>query len=282
MLKQRIYHLISKGKDDDGDYWSEAFDIFIIVLILASVVEVIAESFQGMRETYFGAFSLFEYFTVTVFTVEYLLRVWTADLKYPELTPWRARLRWMTSWMGVVDLLAILPFYLPLLFAFDLRFVRILRVFRLLRVFKLSRYTHGLTLVGAVFYERREELGISLLVATVLLLLSATVMYNLENEAQPEQFPNIIATFWWAVATLTTVGYGDVYPVTGLGRLVGGVIAVLGIGLVALPAGIISAGFIEKIEERDAAEAAAEAVAAGEGKGWKFCPHCGERLTSQS
>ena len=280
-LKKRIFFLIDE-KGRKKSHWNRFFHLSIMALILLSVTGIILESFAPFRQRYGLALQVFEWLTVAVFSVEYLLRVWTADLKFKEDAPWRARLRFMISPMGVIDLLAILPFYLPFFFHFDLRFIRILRITRLLRIFKLSRYTRALSLFTSVFFEKRNELGITLFVMFLLLLMSSTIMYYLESDIQPDQFPDIISTFWWSVATLTTVGYGDVYPVTGWGKLVSGVIAILGIGLVALPTGILSAGFIEKIEDNHQKKAAEKEAAAEKEeaaiKPFKYCPHCGEKL----
>lgn len=273
-LKKRIFFLIDE-KGRKKSHWNRFFHLSIMALILLSVTGIILESFAAFREQFSVTLQLFEWFTVAVFSVEYLLRVWTADLKFPEDSSWRARVRFILSPMGLIDLIAILPFYLPFFFQFDLRFIRILRITRLLRIFKLSRYTRALSLFTSVFFEKRNELGITLFVMFLLLLMSSTIMYYLESDIQPEQFPDIISTFWWSVATLTTVGYGDVYPVTGWGKLVSGVIAILGIGLVALPTGILSAGFIEKIEDNNKKKALVEKVA---NKPFKYCPHCGEKL----
>ncbi len=280
-LKKRIFFLIDeKGRKKSP--WNRFFHLSIAGLIWLSVIAIILESFQPLRGKYQWFFTTFEIITVVVFSTEYLLRMWTADLKYTELTPWQARLRFVLSPMGVIDLLAILPFYLPFFFKFDLRFVRILRIIRLLRIFKLNRYTKALTLFTSVFFEKRNELGITLFVMFLMLLMSSTVMYYLESDVQPDQFPDIISTFWWSVATLTTVGYGDVFPVTGWGKLVSGMIAILGIGLVALPTGILSAGFIEKIEEKNAKKIAQKAEQKADNKPFKFCPYCGERLDENS
>ncbi len=183
--------------------------------------------------------------------------------------------------MGLVDLVAILPFYLPLAFAFDMRFVRMLRILRLLRIFKLGRYSKSLAIITNTVYEKRAELLLSVFVTCILLLLSATIMYNLENKAQPESFPDIISTLWWAVATLTTVGYGDVYPITGLGRFFGGIIALLGVGLVAIPTGIISASFIEALE-REREEKQRKKKKATTINTYNYCPHCGKPLREQT
>ncbi len=274
-FKYQVFRLI----DESGNNWrwNRFFDAFIIGLIMASVTAIVLESFDGLRLRYQQAFTVFEVVTVVIFTIEYLLRLWTADLKFPESGPVRARLRFMFSTMGLIDLLAILPFYLPFLVRLDLRFIRVLRVVRLLRILKLNRYTRALLIVGYIFREKRSELAMTVFVTFILLLLSSTIMFNLEHDVQPDQFPDIISTFWWAIATLTTVGYGDVYPVTGWGRLVSGIIALLGIGLVALPTGIISAAFIEKLEaDRRAEKKEQEEQAPLEP--FTFCPHCGKRL----
>jgi voltage-gated potassium channel len=159
------------------------------------------------------------------------------------------RLKFTFSTLGLVDLFAILPFYLPFLIAIDLRVLRILRLLRLLRIFKLGRYSKSFKIISSVLKETRSELGITFFVAFVLLVLSSTLMYYIERDVQPEAFASIGHAFWWAVATLTTVGYGDVYPVTGIGKVLSALIAIIGIGFVALPTGIISSVFIEKVQE---------------------------------
>ncbi len=275
-LKEKVFLVVEN--DQHQNRYSLAFDRLIIVLICLSIVEIILESFAQLRAQFQGVFGLTELVTTIIFSIEYLLRLWTADLKYPEISAWRARLKFVCSFAGMVDLLAILPFYLPFIFKFDLRFIRVLRVMRLLRIFKLSRYTKSLRLVGDIFLEKRGELGISLFITFVLLLLASTLMYYLEGDVQPEAFPNIIATFWWAIATLTTVGYGDVFPVTGWGQLVSGIIALLGIGLVALPTGIISAAFVEKLDEAKQEKQAQKQSDQQTGFDFNYCPHCGEAL----
>jgi voltage-gated potassium channel len=177
--------------------------------------------------------------------------------------------------MALLDLLAITPFYLPLLIRFDLRFLRVLRLFRLLRVFKLTRYSDSLNLIGRVIRKEKSKLLMTGFVIIVLIILASSVMYFFENAAQPDKFPNIIATLWWAVSTLTTVGYGDVYPVTFVGKLLSSVFAILGVGLVALPSGIICTGMINEIneEERRTEKQKDEQVV--------ICPHCGKLIRFQ-
>ena len=152
--------------------------------------------------------------------------------------------------MAVIDLLAILPFYIPMLIPIDLRFLRVLRLTKILRILKLNRYSKSLQLLGKILKNKRADLLVTVFVTTILIIFASSLMYYIENPAQPEQFPNIVASFWWAITTLTTVGYGDLYPITILGKILSGVIALLGIGLVALPTGIISSGFIEELSQR--------------------------------
>ena len=183
-----------------------------------------------------------------VFSVEYILRFWTADLGLENSSPFYKRLKFSFSTFGLIDLFAILPFYLPFLFPFDLRVLRILRLFRLLRIFKLGRLSKSLQTITSVLKESKSELSITLFVAFILMILSSTLMYYVENEAQPDKFENIGQSLWWSVATLTTVGYGDIYPITGLGKVLSSVIALIGIGFVALPTGIISSAFIGRMQ----------------------------------
>lgn len=269
-MKERIFSIIGGTSPK-----SKSFEVFIIALIIGSIIEITLESFQNFEHRHHFAFTFFEILTLIIFTIEYILRLWTADLKYPGLSPFRARLKYMGSPIGIIDLLAILPFYLPFIFQFDLRFIRILRLLALIRILKFHRYTKSFKLVLSIFVDKRSELFITVFISFILLLISSATMYNLENKVQPEQFPNIIATFWWAIATLTTVGYGDVYPITPMGKLVSGIISLLAIGLVALPTGIISAGFIEKVESKknDVEKNDVEKTL-----DYNYCPHCGKQL----
>jgi voltage-gated potassium channel len=175
----------------------------------------------------------------------------------------------MFSGMALIDLLSILPFYLDFilpLFPIDLRALRILRLFRLLRLFKIARYLKALNIMQAVLRERKEQITVSIMFILFLLVVVSTLMYYAENEAQPDTFSSIPATMWWGIETLTTVGYGDMVPITPYGKLLGGMIAILGIGLFALPAGIFSSGLTEHLHR------------SGKKKGQKRCPHCGGEL----
>lgn len=244
--KKRIFEIIQVANPDDKA--SRVFDICLMSLIIINVGLVIADTFN-LSETIQKVFYWIEIVSVIIFTIEYLLRVWTADLLFPKKKYWFAKVKYIFSFIAIIDLLAILPFYLPFLISVDLRVLRILRIVRLLRVFKLNRYTNALTSVFIVFKNKKHELLSSVFVVLLLMVVAAVIMYNVENTAQPEVFRNAFDALWWALATLTTVGYGDIYPITVWGRILSSIIAFLGIGLVAVPTGIISAGFMESVEQ---------------------------------
>jgi len=262
MIKSKIFHLVETGSH--GKKLNRIFDYFIMSLIVLSVVAIILESVSEINQKYESILSLFDLVSVIIFTVEYLMRLYVSDLTHPSSNRVKSIFKFMFSAYGLIDLLAILPFYLPMLIKMDLRFLRALRLTRFLRILKVNRYNNSLNLIWAVIKEKKPELVVTGFVTFLILMIASFIMYFIEGDAQPDKFPNILASFWWAVATLTTVGYGDVYPVTGLGRFVSGFIAILGIGLVALPAGLISAGFVTKIDEPKTKD--------------KFCPHCGEKI----
>ena len=237
---------------------------FILTLILLSVFVVILATVGPLRERFATFFFAFEVVTVVVFSLEYLARLWIADIT-PEFEESRyPRLAYAFSFGGIVDLLAILPFYLPLVLPMDLRFIRILRLFRLVRAMKLGRYSDAIDTMVRVVKSRKEELVVSVSIVLVLLLFASTIMYALEAQAQPEAFSSIPEAMWWGVATLTTVGYGDVYPITPLGRFFGALIAIFCLGLFALPAGIIAGGFTEELQNKEK----------------PTCPHCGKEIES--
>lgn len=270
-IRKRVFEIIEKG--DKDDQVSRYFDVFIMVLIILSVMSIIIESFDEVVVNFGSHLSRFEVFSIGVFTIEYGLRLLTADIAFPNKSKLKSLIRYILSPMAIIDLLAILPMYLPMVIPVDLRFLRILRLTRLLRVFKLNRYTKSLSLLNRVLKREKEQLIVTIFITSLLLLLSSSIMYYLEHDAQPEAFPNIVSSLWWAIATLTTVGYGDIYPVTTLGRLLSGFIAILGIGLVAMPTGIISAGFLAEID-KDKEEDKAEKSITLKVK----CPECGTHI----
>ncbi len=267
-FRERVYQILEAASPDDKV--SRAFDIFIMSLIFLNALAVILETVESFQRHYGSFFRWFEFASVVIFSIEYLLRLWscTADPRYSH--PFFGRIRFFFTPFALIDLAAILPFYLPVFFHFDIRFVRILRFFRIFRIFKLGRYSESISIFGRVLLSRKEELFITIFVVFILLVLASGLMYFVEHSAQPKAFASIPAAMWWGIATLTTVGYGDVYPITPLGRFFGAIIALLGVGLFALPAGIISSGFMEEIQKRR-----------NEEKKTKTCPHCGRELTEE-
>lgn len=265
-IKNRIFEIVQLSKEDD--IAGKVFDIALITLIIINIVMVIAETFT-IPDKVQAAIKCIETISVIAFSVEYLIRLWTSDLLYPSLHPVAARIRYIFSFMAMIDLLSILPFYIPMMLPVDLRVLRALRILRLFRLFKLNRYTDALSTIGRVFKKKASELISSIFVVLLLMIISSVIMYNVENQAQPDLFSNAFSAMWWAVATLTTVGYGDIYPVTVLGKLLSAVIALLGIGLVAVPTGIITSGFLEVLEEKKHDPEECDKL---------YCPYCGHKL----
>lgn len=229
-------------------------NLFLMVLIFLNVLAVILETEEPLYLPYRSLFHGFEVFSVLIFTAEYLLRLWSIPENPRFKHPLWGRTRFMATPMAIIDLLAILPFYLPMVFPFDLRFLRALRLFRIFRLLKVGRYVKSLRTIKNVFHEKKEELLITIFSVLIFLVLSSSLMYFVEREAQPDKFSSIPAALWWGIATLTTIGYGDVYPVTLLGKILAAAIAILGIGLFALPAGILASGFSSEIRKKDQKE----------------------------
>jgi voltage-gated potassium channel len=261
-VKARVFHAL-EGSAPGGGRASPAVYAISAVIIL-NIAAIILESIGTVRSNWGTALNVFEWFCVGVFTVEYLARLWacTSDARFSR--PILGRLRYMTTGFAIIDALAIFPTY-ALFFAgnsgIDLTFLRALRLFRLVRVFKLGRYSEAAHHLSAVFHERRHDLAVAAGVAFVFLLVSSSVMYEAERDAQPDKFTSIPAAMWWGVVTLGTVGYGDVFPVTTLGKVLGGVSIVAGIAFLAMPTAILASGFLTQLEKRREA---------------KPCPHCGK------
>ena len=247
-FKRRLFETLEKGEGDDR--LSKRFDTFLVIMILLNVVAVILETVQSIYSQIPLVFYYFELFSILIFSFEYLGRLWTCTYFDKYKHPVWGRIKFIFSFAAIIDLLAILPFYLPLFMALDGRFLRMLRLFRIIRIFKMGRYSTAFNLITKVVSKRKEELLITVTIVLVLLVLASSMMYYLEHEVQPEAFSSIPETMWWGVATLTTVGYGDVYPITGLGKVLGAFIAILGVGIFALPAGIIAAGFESEMSKK--------------------------------
>lgn len=241
-IKHRTFEIIEKGKDTD--IVSKIFDDVILSLIFVNIISMFVLTFpvSAKVET---AINHFEIVAVMVFTVEYVLRVWTSEFLYPQVSKSKAAVKYIFSFMALIDLIAILPFYLPFITNIDLTILRALRFVRVFRLLKLNRYTTALSLVSSVIKDKSAELISSVFVVFILMLIS-----SVESPVQPEVFKNGMSGLWWAVATFTTVGYGDIYPITGIGKILSTIMAMLGIGLVAVPTGIISSGFVEQSQKK--------------------------------
>ena len=247
-LKQRVNDIL----DASGEVHrpTGVIDYALLALILLNVVSVILETVEDWGEAYGEAFFLFEIASVIIFTVEYLLRVWscTQALSKRFRHPVLGRLRYMATPLALIDLLAILPFYLSFAIGIDLRF---LRVIRLLRILKITRYSAAFETFLAVLRAQKGPLISAGLLMSIVLIVAAAMMYTVEHSVQPEIFASIPHAMWWALVTLTTVGYGDIAPITGPGRVVGGIVTVLGLLMYALPAGIIASGFMQELRKRE-------------------------------
>ena len=259
MSRKRIYEILTYSKVNDN--MGKAFSIFIVTLISLNVIAIILESVKSIYVLMPELFKSFEYVSVFIFSIEYILRIWSSveNPRYKKLIT--GRLRFIAAPMSLIDLLAILPFYLPFT-GIDLRFLRVLRMMRILRIAKLGRYSQSLQILNRVILSKKEQLICIVFILFLLLIISSALLYDTENEAQPDKFSSIPASMWWAITTLTTVGYGDMCPVTSMGKILAAIIAVLGIGMFALPTGVIGAGFMEEITKHPKTTT---------------CEHCGKK-----
>ena len=261
-LKERVAELMRPASREDRVM--NRVDKCILALIFMNLIAVVLETVDSLRGSYASVFRWFEFFSMIVFTTEYLLRMWacTSSKKYKH--PVRGRIRYALTPFMLLDFLVLLPFYLAAFIAVDLRFVRALRLFRLLVVFKLVRYSHSLKLFIKVAHDKKEELAVTFGMILMMLLFASCIIFFLEHQRQPEAFSSIPAAMWWAVSTMTTVGYGDVYPMTTLGKFFGGFVALLGLGMFGLPAAILVTGFLEEVQKHR--------------RHPKHCPHCKKPL----
>lgn len=264
-VKQRVFDLLMVARE--GDRASRIVDLSLAALIVINVVAAVLQTVEALYSAWRPWFDAIEVASVAVFTVEYMLRIWSCTSQSGFERPVAGRLRFALTPLMVVDLVAIGPAYVAGLGGLDLRMLRAIRLFRLLRVLKIARYSESLQLLGRVLVAKRGELVVTLCAGAVLLLIASSLMYYAENEAQPDQFASIPAAMWWGVETLTTVGYGDVIPTTRIGKALGSAIALLGIGLFALPAGILGSGFVEELQRRRQRDVP--------------CPHCGRSIVAR-
>ncbi len=259
-LRKRLYLILEPT--EKGGILERIFEFLLVIIIVLNILAIVIDSIDEYDLRYREFFRGFEIFSVIFFTVEYLCRLYSIVESPKYRHPVKGRLKFAGSPMAVIDLLAFIPFYLTFL-PFDLRFLRIFRLMGLFRMFKVARYLHALTIFRRVAYDRREQLILSIILIMFMLVIISTIMFYVEHEAQPAIFSSIPATMWWGIATLTTVGYGDMVPITVLGKVLGGMFAVVGFGLLALPAGILSSGFFEIMYSN---------------RNTKTCPHCGKHI----
>lgn len=192
---------------------NRAFNYSILILIVLNVLAIMFESVSSIKHEYGNKLYIFNVFSVIVFTIEYFLRI---------IAHKKNRIKYIFSFYAIVDLLAILPFYIPFLIRLDLRYLRILRLLRVFRIFKTAKYSNSLNFLIDVLIDKKKELGITLFIASILMLVSTFLVYFFENPTQPNVYTDLFTSVWWSLATLTTVGYGDIYPVTMMGKLIGG------------------------------------------------------------
>jgi voltage-gated potassium channel len=264
-MRRRMREILAHSKADDAG--SKVFDSFFVGLILLNIVVMIVESVDAVRSLAPAWFTAFEYFSVAVFSLEYGLRIWSCVEDPQYAGPFRGRVRFALSPLAIIDAMAVLPFYLPF-FSVDLRVLRMFRMFRLMRIMriaKLARYSDSLQMLLRVVRSRKEQLIGAVSILVILLVVAASLMYYAEHDAQPKVFSSIPASMWWAAVTLTTVGYGDAYPITAIGKILAATLAMLGIGMFALPTAILGAAFLEDLDRH---------------KKSRQCPHCGKDLAS--
>ena len=242
--RKRLFEIVEVGYS--LDFVSRMYDLLNVLAIVLNLVASILYTFDEIRDRYATIILALEGITVAFFLIDYLLRVFTATFLYPDEKESKAILKYMFSFMGIVDLLSFLPYCLPVFFPAGTIAFRMIRIIRIFRLFRINAYHDSLSVITSVIVERRQQLVASVFIIVVLMLASSLCMYSLEHEAQPEVFSNAFSGIWWATSTLLTVGYGDIYPITTLGKLFGILISFLGVGMVAIPTGIISAGFVNQ------------------------------------
>ena len=238
MDRKRVFDIIQIGNKDDRA--SKAFDIFLVITIVVNISVLFLSTFEEL-DAYTGVFDVLEAVTIAIFIVEYILRIWTADYLYPDRTRGRAIGRFLVSFDGIVELFTILPFF----FLSGFVVFRLLRVVRIFHLFRINANYDSFNVITSVLYEKRNALLSSIFIVIVMMLASSLCIYSVEHTAQPEAFRNAFSGIWWSLSTIFTVGYGDIYPITTLGKCLTVVITILGVLGVAIPTGIISAGFVE-------------------------------------
>ena len=265
-MRKRVFEIIQIG--NDTDFASRLFDLVMVVMILANIVLSVCLTFRELD--HWAPFLLIvETITIVFFTIELVLRLFTADFLYGKGRAGSA-VRYLYSWNGIIELLSIVPFYLPFLFPTGIVVFRMFRVVRILRLLRANTYSDALSTILVVLRQKRSQILSSLLIIFLIMLMSSLLMYSFEHAAQPEVFKNAFSGIWWATSTLLTVGYGDIYPVTTGGQIASIIITFLGVGMVAIPTGILSAGFTMHLTDRRMAESGPDIITC--------CPHCGKDI----
>ena len=242
--RKRIFEVIEVGNDLDKK--SRVYDYLNVSSIIVNIIISILYTFENLKDKYYTLFLIIEGITVAFFGVDYVLRIITARFLYPNLKESHAIRKYIFSFSGIVDVLSFVPYFLPFFFPMGTVAFRMIRIVRIFRLFRINSYYDSLGVIKEVLDNKKQQLISSVFIILVLMLGSSLCMYSLEHEAQPDVFKNAFSGIWWAASTLLTVGYGDIYPVTMLGKIFGIVITFLGVGMVAIPTGIISAGFINQ------------------------------------
>jgi len=243
-LRYKLFRMVSVGVVDEP--LNKLCDIISTVALIVNLAVTIMNTFDAMEVRYGDILSMLERITVFIFAVDYVLRIITAPDLYPEVTPGRATVKYLLSFSGIIDFLSTVPYYMPFFFPSGAAAFRMFRVVRILRLFRINAYYDSFNVITEVIKSKKQQLLSSVFIIIVLMISSSLCMYSLEHDAQPEVFKNALSGIWWSASTLLTVGYGDIYPVTELGKLLGIGITFLGCGMVAIPTGIISAGFVEQ------------------------------------
>ena len=241
-IRHRCWELLEPGEENDSN--SKKVDIFLLGLISLNILSVILETVDDLFNQYKVTFQYFEFFSVLVFTIEYMARLWSCVTeKFNNETDLKRRIKYFLSFSAIIDLIAILPSIIALIYpTIDLRFIRALRIIRLL---KFSRYSSSINNLLSIIWNQRRSFGAAYFILFIALIISSSGMYLVEKDVQPEKFGSIPHAMWWAIVTLTSVGYGDVTPITSMGKFFGSVIIILGILTVALPSGILAAAFTD-------------------------------------
>lgn len=242
--RRRLFEIVEVGYS--LDFISRFYDILNVSAIVLNVIVSILLTYSEIKAKYEGLLLVIEGITVLYFVIDYVLRIITARFLYSGEKESTAILKYMFSFIGIVDLLSFLPYYLPIFFPAGTVAFRMIRIVRIFRLFRINAYHDSLSVITSVIVDKGQQLIASVFIILVLMIASSLCMYSLEHEAQPEVFKNAFSGIWWATSTLLTVGYGDIYPITTLGKLFGIFISFLGVGMVAIPTGIISAGFVNQ------------------------------------